>query len=99
MNAPTIERSDRKRRYELRLGKAVIGYSQYRNEEGRRVFLHTEIEPDYQGHGLATQLIEWALTDARAEGLRVVALCPAVARYVSTHHEFDDLLDPADTAQ
>jgi uncharacterized protein len=96
MQVPTIERADRKKRYELRIGSEVIGFSQYRDTADRRVFVHTEIEPDYQGHGLASQLIEWALTDTRAAGLRVEALCPTVVSYLSRHHEFDDLLEPSE---
>jgi uncharacterized protein len=94
MQVPTIELSERKKRYELHLGSEVIGFSQYRDADGRRLFLHTEVEPDYQGHGLASQLIEYALNDTRAAGLRVVPLCPMVASYVTRHHEFDDILDP-----
>jgi uncharacterized protein len=93
MQVPTIERSDRKRRYELRVGSDVIGFSQYRDDAGRRVFIHTEIEPDYQGHGLATQLIEWALNDTRTAGMRIGATCPTVVAYLAKNHEFDDLLD------
>jgi uncharacterized protein len=93
MQVPTIEHSDRKKRYELRIGSEVIGFAQYRDTAGRRVFLHTEIEPDYQGHGLASQLIEWALTDTRKSGLRIEAQCPTVVGYLSRHHEFDDLLE------
>ena len=80
-------------RFEIRLAKAVIGRSYYRAEQGRRVFTHTEVEPDYQGHGLATQLIEYALADTRDAGLRIVAQCPTVAAYVGKHPEFDHLVD------
>jgi predicted GNAT family acetyltransferase len=88
-------RSDSRRRYELTLGRQRVGYIQYRDEHGIRVFLHTEIEPDYTGHGLATQLIEWALADTREGGMRIRPLCPTVAAYLQTHHDYDDLIDAA----
>ena len=44
--------------------------------------------------GLATVLIAQALSTTRADGLRIVAVCPMVAHYVSSHHDFDDIVDP-----
>ena len=85
-------------RYEIQLRDEVIGTSYYRAEDGRRVFTHTEVDPDYQGQGLATKLIEFALNDTRAAGLRIVALCPTVAAYVQRHGDFDDLVDTTDVA-
>ena len=96
MDVPEIVHNVTRNRFEIHLGRQVIGKSFYRVEEARRVFTHTEVEPDYQGHGLASQLIEFALNDTRAAGLRVVALCPSVAGYVAKHHEFDDILDKTD---
>lgn len=93
MDTPEIVHVAARHRFEIRLGKAVIGRSYYRAEEGRRVFTHTEVEPDYQGHGLASQLIAYALADTREAGLRVVAQCPTVAAYVQRHPEFDDIVD------
>ena len=98
MDVPEIVHNTARNRYEIHLGRAVIGKTFYRSEDGRRVFTHTEVEPDYQGHGLATQLVAFALNDTRAAGLRIVALCPTVAAYVAKHHEFDDLLDTTDVA-
>jgi predicted GNAT family acetyltransferase len=80
-------------RYELWEDGKVVGESVYRDAGNRRVFLHTEVDADYAGRGLATQLITWALNDVRAKGKRFVAICPLVAAYVQKHHEFDDILD------
>ena len=80
-------------RFEIALDGAVIGKSYYREEDGRRVFTHTEVDPEYQGQGLAGQLIKVALDDTREAGLRIVPQCPAVARYVSKHPEYDQIVD------
>jgi uncharacterized protein len=93
MDTPEIVHAEARHRFEIHLGRTVIGTSYYRAEQGRRVFTHTEVDPDYQGHGLATQLIEYALNDTRAAGLRIVAQCPTVAAYVGRHPEFDDVVD------
>lgn len=93
MDAVVIAHAAERSRFEIHLGQEVIGRSYYRAEPGRRVFTHTEVEPDYQGKGLATQLIEHALADTRSAGLRIVAKCPTVAAYVAKHPEFNDLVD------
>jgi len=38
-------------------------------------------------------LIEQALTVTRADGLRIVPVCPMVLAYVRDHHEFSDIVD------
>jgi predicted GNAT family acetyltransferase len=98
MDVPEIVHNVARNRFEIHLGREVIGKSFYRVDGERRVFTHTEVEPDYQGHGLATQLVEFALNDTKAAGLRIVALCPTVSAYVAKHREFDDILDSTDVA-
>ncbi|MCU1581967.1 MAG: uncharacterized protein QOD27_1755 [Microbacteriaceae bacterium] len=87
-----VRQAEGRRRYELLLGRERVGFIQYRDEGEVRIFLHTEIEPDYEGHGLATQLIEWALNDARSLGKKVRPDCPTVAAYFAKHPELDDLV-------
>ena len=96
MDVSQIVHAEARNRYEIHFGPTVIGKTVYRMEQGRRVFTHTEIDPDYRGHGLATQLIEFALNDTRNSGLRIVALCPTVAAYLAEHDEFDDIVDKTD---
>jgi predicted GNAT family acetyltransferase len=73
-------------------GKAV-GLMTFVERDGHRVFLHTEVESEYGGRGLATLLIEEGLAATRADGLRIIALCPMVAAYVKKNHAYDDLVD------
>jgi predicted GNAT family acetyltransferase len=96
MESVEIRHDEARHRYELVLADEVIGLSKYRENGEQRVFLHTEVDPEYQGHGLATQLIVWALDDTRAAGKRIVAICPMITAYVAKHHEYDDILDPRD---
>lgn len=81
-------------RYTLGIDDSVIGFTEYRDHDGRRVFFHTEIDDAYAGHGLSSILVKNALDDVRAQGLRVVAVCPLVAKYVGKHAEVQDIVDP-----
>ena len=98
MDDATFEHLPDRSRYVIMLGETIIGLSTYREEDGRRLFLHTQVDEAYQGHGLASALIRFALDDTRAAGKRIVALCPMVADYVGKHHDFDDILDSTDVA-
>jgi predicted GNAT family acetyltransferase len=64
----------------------------YRLEDGKVSFTHTEVPPELEGQGVGTRLVEGALEQVRAEGLRVVPLCSFVRHHVETHPEVQDLL-------
>lgn len=57
------------------------------SDEAVRVFFHTEIDPEFSGRGLATQLIRTALGDAVEEKIVVVPVCPLFAAYLRKHGE------------
>jgi predicted GNAT family acetyltransferase len=93
MSSPEIVHDPDRSRFEIRLDGDVIGKSYYQSEPGRRVFTHTEVDPEYQGQGLASQLIKVALDDTRDAELRLVPQCPAVAAYIAKHPEYVDIVD------
>jgi predicted GNAT family acetyltransferase len=64
----------------------------YRLEDGKVSFTHTEVPPELEGQGVGTRLIEGALEQVRAEGLKAVPLCSFVRHHVETHPEVQDLL-------
>jgi uncharacterized protein len=79
-------------RYEIYLGDTLAGFSTYRDKPGKRIVLHTEISPEFEHHGLAGELARALLDDIRRRGLKVVPRCPYVARFISTHPDFADLV-------
>ncbi|MEU7501268.1 GNAT family N-acetyltransferase [Streptomyces griseofuscus] len=91
--APTVERVDARHRYEILVGGERAGLTAYRDRGEQRVFFHTEIDDAHAGQGLAGQLVEYALTDVRALGKRIVPVCPYVAKFLKKHEEFADITD------
>jgi predicted GNAT family acetyltransferase len=87
----TVAREDGK--FTVAVEGTPVGLAAFGDREGQRVFSHTEVDDAYGGRGLATVLVAEALAETRAEGLRIVAVCPMVAAYVKKHHEFDDIVD------
>lgn len=81
----TVRRDDDASRYEIRSGDALAGFAEFQLRPGAIRFVHTEIDPAFQGQGLAGILAENALTDAAATGDAIVPLCPYIAKYLTTH--------------
>lgn len=71
----------------------TVGLADYHDGDGRRVFPHTEVSPQFQGRGLATILVAEALRVTRAEGLRIVPTCWMVAEYIDKNPEYVDITD------
>ncbi|MGW1107103.1 GNAT family N-acetyltransferase [Streptomyces sp. NPDC002540] len=97
MNEPTttplVRRVDARHRYEILVDDKRAGLTAYRDRDDRRVFFHTEIDDAHAGQGLAGILVEQALTDVRASGMRIVPVCPYVAKFLKKHTEFADITD------
>jgi uncharacterized protein len=86
MDAPERER------YEVHVDGALAGFATYRLHPSTIEFLHTEIEPDMEGKGLASRLIEFALDDARSRGLAVLPFCPFMREFIQRHREYAELV-------
>ncbi|WP_432152959.1 GNAT family N-acetyltransferase [Streptomyces tricolor] len=91
---PVVERVDARNRYEIRVDGKRAGLTAYRDHGAQRVFHHTEIDDAFAGQGLASRLVQEALTDVRESGKRIVPVCPYVAKFLQRHDEFADLVDP-----
>ncbi|HEY9329724.1 MAG TPA: GNAT family N-acetyltransferase [Streptomyces sp.] len=91
---PTVRRVDARHRYEIEVGDSAAGLTAYRDRGDQRVFYHTEIDDAFAGQGLAAVLVQQALTDVRAGGMRIVPVCPYVAKFLEKHGEFADITDP-----
>jgi hypothetical protein len=81
-----MSRNDAAHRYELCIDGHVAAVAQYRIEDDRVVFTHTEVEREYEGRGLASQLAAYALDDVQQRGgLKVVPQCQFMASYIARH--------------
>jgi predicted GNAT family acetyltransferase len=73
-------------RYELWLGDELAGEIRYiRDDDGKVVLVHTEIEPRLEGQGLGNVLVQGALDDLRERGIEYRAVCPFVLAYLRRH--------------
>ncbi|MBV9351414.1 MAG: N-acetyltransferase [Mycobacterium sp.] len=81
-------------KYTIAVEGRTVGSAFVADRNNQRVFYHTEIDEQFGGRGLATILVEQALTAARGDGKRIVAVCPMVAGVLEKHPEFGHISDP-----
>lgn len=78
-------------RYELAMrdGTALAVYEE---RDGVVAFTHTEVPEALEGQGIGGRLVDGALADVRARGLRILPACSFVRHYVETHADVQDLV-------
>ena len=79
-------------RFEIRVDGEVAGFSEYRRRPELIAFIHTLIDPRFEGRGLASELVRTALSQARSDGLSVLPFCPFVRSYIAGHTEYLDVV-------
>ncbi|BBX19354.1 GNAT family N-acetyltransferase [Mycolicibacterium duvalii] len=79
-------------RFSIAVNGKTVGFADFFDRDGARVFPHTEVDQAYQGRGLATILVREALEATREAGLQVVPQCWMVAEFIDKNPEFAGLL-------
>lgn len=81
----TVTRNDEASRYEIRVGDVLAGFAEFTQRPGEILFTHTEVDPAFQGKGLASILAAGALADAAASDDTIVPYCPYISKYLKSH--------------
>ncbi|MGA0558612.1 GNAT family N-acetyltransferase [Larkinella sp. VNQ87] len=71
----------------LREGEEPIGEMVFHIADGNMTVYHTEVSPEFEGKGLAGQLLNAMVEYARQHQLKVVPLCPYVHAQFKRHPE------------
>jgi uncharacterized protein len=79
-------------RYTATIGDELAGSIEYVVKHGRLALIHTEVLPEYEGKGVGSGLVRFAIADARRRGLGVIPTCPFVRSYVESHPETHDIV-------
>lgn len=81
-------------RFEVHWGDRLAGFTVYEERPEGYAFVHTKIEPDLEGHGLASRLVRVAM-DAMAErGTAVLPYCPYVNAWLAKHPDHLGVVPP-----
>jgi uncharacterized protein len=89
---PVVTDNAAKSRYELHVGGELAGFVSYRVRGQAIDLLHTEVDPRFQGEGLAAKLAKATLDDARQRHLAVLPTCPYIRSWIRKHPDYADLV-------
>ncbi len=88
----TIQDNPGLARYEASTESGVVaGFAEYRDRDGVRVFVHTEVDDAFEGQGIGSALARGALDDVRARGMSIRVRCPFIRAFLEKHPEYADL--------
>lgn len=88
----------KQQQYEIRADGEPAGVIKYHLRDGVIAFLHTETDPRFRGHGVASRLVRSSLESARERHLAVLPYCPYVQRWMAEHPEYADLVPEGNRA-
>lgn len=79
-------------RYEVYVGSALAGVTDYHAQPGLVTLKHTEIDPAFEGQGVGSRFVAGVLDDLRRRGVLVLPICPFVRAFLQRHPEYADLV-------
>ncbi len=81
-------------RFEIALPDGEYATLEYRWLRGSMVLMHTVVPKSQQGKGVGSFLIKYVLDHVRSHHLKMIPYCPFVLKYLESHPEDRDLIDP-----
>jgi len=87
------EHGDSKGRYVVEVNRAEAELTYSILSPTRIIADHTGVPDALRGTGTGLKLVERLVQDARAEGVKVIALCPFVKAQARKHPEWSDVFD------
>src|SRR5262245_49078264 len=82
-----------KERFEARDADGnVVGFVTYQLTGNIIVYTHTEVSPEHEGKGIASQLARFVMDDAKSRSRNVVPICPYISKWLEKHPEYDGIV-------
>ncbi|WP_274424411.1 GNAT family N-acetyltransferase [Chelativorans sp. YIM 93263] len=88
----TREEDSSKGRYLIRIEEHAAEMTYSRAGERLIIIDHTSVPDALRGRRLGEALVTRAVEDARAEGRRIIPLCPFAKSVIARHPEWQDVL-------
>jgi hypothetical protein len=86
-----VGRNDSTGRFETEV-EGHTGFLTFHLDGERLNLIHTEVPDELEGKGVGSQIVRFALADARERGLKVVPSCKFVRSFLERHPEEQDVL-------
>nr|WP_260613044.1 MULTISPECIES: GNAT family N-acetyltransferase [Streptomyces] len=96
---PRVADNPGRSRFEVFDDDELAGFAEYHRYQDEIAFIHTEIDPRFEGRGLGGVLARAALDAAREQGLGVLPFCPFIRGWIGKHPEYTDLVPQGQRAR
>ena len=70
----------------------LAGFSQYYVRDGSYVFFHTEVDDEFEGQGIASQIAKGVIEFVRGRRMPIVAECEFIRGWMRKHPETHECL-------
>jgi hypothetical protein len=94
-----VRDNEPQQRFEVFLEGGLAGFAAYELKPAALSILHVEIDPAFEGRGLASSVMRAALESAKARGLNVLPYCPFAKHFLQKHREYVELVPLAQRAR
>jgi uncharacterized protein len=91
MSEIQVNNNEAEKRFEVVFDDGSVAMIQYIRADKTIIFTHTEVPESQGGKGIAGKMAYAALEFAKANGLRVQAMCPYVAKYIRERPEYHSI--------
>lgn len=88
----TLEDNGSKGRYVIQGDGAEAELTFTRVGKSQMIIDHTGVPDAFRGQGIGLKLVQKAVEDARASGVKIIPLCPFAAAQFQRHPEWADVL-------
>ncbi|MCP5229449.1 phosphoenolpyruvate--protein phosphotransferase [Accumulibacter sp.] len=90
---PPVAHDVARQRFESQVGDGRPASVSYLFEGDRVILNRTFVPDELRGHGIAAELVRFALNEARQRHWKIVPRCSYVASFIERHPEFADLAE------
>jgi glutathione S-transferase len=87
-----VRENPQQHRFERAIHDGAIAAAYYRTEDGKLVFIHTEVPAEFSSQGIATELARGTFELLRQSGRKATLTCPFMVHFASTHPEYADVV-------
>lgn len=87
-----VRENPEQHRFERPIDDGGLAAAYYRDEDGKLVFIHTEVPSEFAGRGIATELARGTFDLLRTSGRKAVLTCPFMVRFANAHPEYADVI-------
>ena len=83
----SIVKNNELNRFEIYFDGELAGFVEFKVSNQMISYTHTEMDPEFGGKGLGSQLIKEALDEALEQNLEVAPYCSFVSAYIKKNSE------------